>query len=95
MHSQKLYAQFFVEVAEIEGFGFYTIEVEDDVSSWRKNDKVVIASTDFDWEQAEVLTIESVDGKYLSGLGSEFGINVTDTGFLYRSVHHSERRSRI
>ena len=54
--------QFFVEVVDAATFGTYTIEVQDDVD-WRQGDEIVIASTDFDWEQAEILTVDSVNGK--------------------------------
>ncbi|XP_048242586.1 cell surface hyaluronidase-like [Haliotis rufescens] len=38
---------------------FPCITVNADVSKWRPGDKVVIASTDFDWRQAEEMTIKS------------------------------------
>ena len=40
-----------------------TITVEDDVSSWNVGDDIVIASTDFDFEQAERFKIVSVSGR--------------------------------
>jgi hypothetical protein len=47
----------------------YTIEVADDASSWRAGDQIVIASTDFDWTQAETFTIESADGTTINMKG--------------------------
>ena len=40
-----------------------TITVEDDASSWNVGDDIVIASTDFDFEQAERFKIVSVSGR--------------------------------
>ena len=62
--------EFFMEVADVTKFGKYTIQVIDDVD-WRHGDEVVIASTDYDWEQAEILIVDSVDGK------ANFDIQVT------------------
>ena len=42
--------------------GQSSITVQDDVSSWRPGDKIVVTSTELDWEQAEVFTIASVNG---------------------------------
>ncbi len=53
----------FFEVVDAATFGYEVIEVEEDVSSWRPGDQVVIASTDYDWEQAETLEVDSVDGE--------------------------------
>ena len=39
------------------------ITVEDDASTWNVGDDIVIASTDFDFEQAERFKIVSVSGK--------------------------------
>jgi hypothetical protein len=47
----------------------YTIEVADDASSWRAGDQIVIASTDFDWTQAETFTIESADDTIINMKG--------------------------
>ena len=44
----------FVEIDVMAGdYTQYTIELEDDVSSWLVGDEIVIASTDYDYEQAE------------------------------------------
>ena len=40
--------------------------VEDDASSWNVGDDIVIASTDFDFEQAERFKIVAVNGKRLT-----------------------------
>ncbi len=53
-----------VNTVDTDIVGTETIEVEDDASSWRPGDKVVVASTDYDWEQAETLEVVSVDGKW-------------------------------
>ena len=46
-------------------FDKYVLEVQDDASSWREGDQIVIASTDFDMDQAETAKVLSVsdDGK--------------------------------
>ena len=41
--------------------GQNSLTVQDDVSTWRSGDKIVVTSTEVNWEQAEVFTI----GKYL------------------------------
>jgi hypothetical protein len=58
----------FVEVVDANTHAKYTIEVLDnDVSSsWRAGDQIVIASTDFAWEQAETFRIESVNGNTIN-----------------------------
>ena len=40
-----------------------TIFLLDDVSSWMPGDKLVLASTDFDFNQAEVVTVKKCTGK--------------------------------
>ena len=40
--------------------------VEDDASSWNVGDDIVIASTDFDFEQAERFKIVAVNGKEIT-----------------------------
>ena len=45
------------------GGSVHTIDVVDDVSSWSNGDQLVLASTDFDLNQAEVVTVEKCRGK--------------------------------
>ena len=52
-----------LEVHSIDHFS-HELHLEADVSSsWKKGDEVVVASTDFDWSQAEVFEVEEVNGK--------------------------------
>jgi len=39
------------------------IHLADDVDTWKEGDSIVLASTDFDMEQAEVVTVNSCNGK--------------------------------
>ena len=52
------------KLAEGMDSGDSSAVVMDDVEAgnWRVGDKVVIASTDYNWEQAEIMTVASVDG---------------------------------
>ena len=43
-----------------------TIMVEVDASSWNIGDNIVIASTDFDFEQAERFEVVAVNGKEIT-----------------------------
>ena len=43
--------------------------MEDDASSWNVGDDIVIASTDFDFEQAERFKIVAVNGKEITVSG--------------------------
>ena len=45
----------------IRGEGLRTIHLVDDVSSWKKGDQLVLASTDYDLYQAEVVTVEACE----------------------------------
>ena len=46
-----------------ENFDTYELELQDiDLSSWEIGDKLVIASTDFDFNQAEEVEVKSVNG---------------------------------
>ena len=41
----------------------HQLTVQDDISSWNTGDEFVIASTDYDWQQAERFTIQTIEGK--------------------------------
>ena len=41
------------------------IHVEDDVSDWRAGDKLILTSTDYQWQQAETLTVVRTEGKQI------------------------------
>ena len=45
----------------IRGEGLRSIHLVDDVSSWKKGDQLVLASTDYDLNQAEVVTVEACE----------------------------------
>jgi len=88
--------QFDVLVAVAEDRDINEIELTGDVSDWRPGDSVVIASTDFDFEQAEEFEIVSVDGNKITLQGeikfSHYGeeyetINMrAEVGLLTRNV---------
>ena len=50
----------------------HEIEVLDDVSSWEVDDTIVIASSDYDWRQAEEFKIKAVNGKKITISGEVF-----------------------
>ena len=43
--------------------------VDTDLSSWEKGDRLVIASTDYDYEQAEEVEVEAVAGNIVQVKG--------------------------
>ena len=48
----------------------YNLEMVDtDLSSWEKGDRLVIASTDYDYEQAEEVEVEAVAGNIVQVKG--------------------------
>ena len=48
----------------------YNLEMVDtDLSSWEKGDRLVIASTDYDYEQAEEVEVEAVAGNVVQVKG--------------------------
>ena len=54
-----------------EGFDDYELElVDSDLASWEAADRLVIASTDFDFNQAEEVEIVSVDGNMVKVKGN-------------------------
>ena len=54
-----------------EGFDEYELElVDSDLATWEAADKLVIASTDFDFNQAEEVEIVSVDGNKVKVRGN-------------------------
>ena len=52
-----------------EPYDEYTITLVDDVSSWNIGDKLVIASTDYDMNQAEEVEILSIEGSLITVKG--------------------------
>ena len=52
-----------------EPYDQYTVTLTDDVGSWNVSDKLVIASTDFNMNQAEEVEVVSVDGNVLTFKG--------------------------
>ena len=54
-----------------EGFNEHVLElVDSDLSSWEAGDRLVIASTDFDFNQAEEVEVISVDGNKVTVRGN-------------------------
>ena len=54
-----------------ENFDTYELELQDiDLSSWEIGDKLVIASTDFDFNQAEEVEVKSVNGNKVTVKGN-------------------------
>ena len=54
-----------------ENFDTYELELQDiDLSSWEIGDKLVIASTDFDFNQAEEVEVKSVNGNKVTVKGT-------------------------
>ncbi|XP_076471152.1 cell surface hyaluronidase CEMIP2-like [Babylonia areolata] len=75
------------------------IKLKDDVTSWKVGDQIVVASTDFEWRQAEVKTIMTctdcqsnevrVDGPFQYSHYGEVSLGVderAEVGLLSRSV---------
>ena len=55
-----------------EGFNEHVLElVDSDFSSWEAGDRLVIASTDFDFNQAEEVEVISVDGNKVTVRGNK------------------------
>ena len=51
----------------------YNLEMVDtDLSSWEKGDRLVIASTDYNFEQAEEVEVEAVQGNIVQVKGIVF-----------------------
>ena len=65
--------------------GIYTHEMEviDDVSTWEIGDEFVIASTDFDFEQAERFFVEGINGNKISFSGE---VKYPHYGEIYEGV---------
>jgi len=61
----------------------YDLELVDDVSTWQPGDKLVIASTDFDFKQAEEVEIASVDGNRIQVRGE---VRFTHFGEIYETI---------
>ena len=57
-----------------EKYDEYDLElIGSDLSSWEAGDRLVIASTDYDYEQAEEVTVQSVDGNKVKVKGNLIG----------------------
>ena len=55
-----------------EKYDEYDLElIDSDLSSWEAGDRLVIASTDYDYEQAEEVTVQSVDGNKVKVKGNQ------------------------
>jgi PKD repeat protein len=66
------YARVYLRVmpnTEAEPYDQYTVTLTDDVGTWNVGDKLVIASTDFNMNQAEEVEVVSVAGNVLSFKG--------------------------
>ena len=59
-----------LSVMPVDGYDIYELELDgDDFSSWLPGDKLVIASTDFDFLQAEEVEVVSVSGSTVTVRG--------------------------
>ena len=59
-----------VSTVEAETYNKYDLEmVDSDLGSWEQGDKLVIASTDYDYEQAEEVEVEAVAGNVVQVKG--------------------------
>ena len=55
-----------------EKYDEYDLElIDSDLSSWEAGDRLVIASTDYDYEQAEEVTVQSVNGNKVKVKGNQ------------------------
>ena len=66
----------------VRGDGKKSIYLVDNVSSWKKGDKLVLASTDFDLNQADIVTVEACTNNtcYVKGLIKFDHFGETDSG---------------
>ena len=53
----------------------YELQLFDDVSSWLPGDQLVIASTDYDFEQAEEVTVIKATGNTVRVSGKKHRLN--------------------
>ena len=61
----------------------HTIELIKNVTDWKAGDKIFIASTDFDYKQAETFTIVRVNGTFVTFTGK---VNYDHFGEIYEGV---------
>ena len=63
IHGQPKHSWTVLSRTVLLGPGPHTITVEDDVSSWGEGDQLVLASTDYDLDQAEVVTVTNCQAR--------------------------------
>ena len=60
-----------MSTVEAEAYNKYDLEmVDSDLESWEQGDKLVIASTDYDYQQAEEVVFDSVEGNIVHVIGN-------------------------
>ena len=60
-----------MSTVEAEAYNKYDLEmVDSDLESWEQGDKLVIASTDYDYQQAEEVVVDSVEGNIVHVIGN-------------------------
>ena len=60
-----------MSTVEAEAYNKYDLEmVDSDLGSWEQGDKLVIASTDYDYQQAEEVVVDSVEGNIVHVTGN-------------------------
>ena len=60
-----------MSTVEAEAYNKYDLEmVDSDLGSWEQGDKLVIASTDYDYQQAEEVVVDSVEGNIVHVIGN-------------------------
>ena len=60
-----------MSTVEAETYNKYDLEmVDSNLTSWEQGDKLVIASTDYDFEQAEEVEVDSVKGNIVHVIGN-------------------------
>ena len=63
IHGQPKHSWTVLSRTVMPGPGPHTITLEDDVSSWDDGDQLVLASTDYDLDQAEVVTVTNCQAR--------------------------------
>jgi len=72
-----------LKLVAAENYDIYELKLADDVSSWQPGDKLVIASTDYNFNQVEEVEIVSVSGDLVTVRGE---LEYTHFGEVYETV---------
>jgi len=84
--SRKTSTSFDVRTVVAANHNKYFLELADDVSNWQPGDKLVIASTDFDYNQAEEVKILSIHPENGKQIQIEGEILYTHFGEIYETI---------